>query len=98
MCADSPSMMDKQPVDAVIAIGCLIKGSTMHFEYICDCATHGLMRLGLEKKKPVILGVLTVLNDDQGLERAGIGRNGKAGHNHGEDWGFAAVEMALKAK
>ena len=98
-------MLDQKPVDAVIAIGCLIKGSTMHFEYICDCATHGLMRLGLETKRPgletkrpVVLGVLTVLNDDQGLERAGIGRNGKPGHNHGEDWGFAAVEMALKSQ
>ncbi|KAI3625272.1 hypothetical protein CBS9595_000633 [Malassezia furfur] len=91
-------MLEQKPVDAVIAIGCLIKGSTMHFEYICDCATHGLMRLGLETKRPVVLGVLTVLNDDQGLERAGIGRNGKPGHNHGEDWGFAAVEMALKSQ
>lgn len=91
-------MFDKQPVDAVISIGCVIKGSTMHFEYICDSALHGLMRLGLELKKPVILGVLTVLNDDQGLERAGIGRKGKAGHNHGLDWGYAAVEMALKNK
>ncbi|WFD41657.1 6,7-dimethyl-8-ribityllumazine synthase [Malassezia psittaci] len=85
-------------VDAVIGIGCLIKGSTMHFEYICDCATHGLMRLNLDYQKPVILGILTVLNEDQGLERAGIGRNGQPGHNHGEDWGFAAVEMALMTK
>lgn len=91
-------MLRDQKVDAVISIGCVIKGSTMHFEYICDSALHGLMRVGLETQKPVVLGVLTVLNDDQALERAGVGRQGKPGHNHGEDWGYAAVEMALKAR
>ncbi|KAK7040871.1 lumazine synthase [Paramarasmius palmivorus] len=65
-----------QPFDAVIAIGVLIKGSTMHFDGV-----------------PVIFGVLTALTDDQALERAGIGRGEKKGHNHGEDWGLAAVEM-----
>ncbi|WFD05985.1 6,7-dimethyl-8-ribityllumazine synthase [Malassezia vespertilionis] len=90
------SMIASQAVDAVLSIGCVIKGSTMHFEYICDAALHGLMRIGLETKVPVILGVLTVLSEDQALERAGIGRQGKAGHNHALDWGFAAVEMALK--
>ncbi|PKI84970.1 hypothetical protein MVES_001242 [Malassezia vespertilionis] len=89
-------MIASQAVDAVLSIGCVIKGSTMHFEYICDAALHGLMRIGLETKVPVILGVLTVLSEDQALERAGIGRQGKAGHNHALDWGFAAVEMALK--
>jgi len=86
--------MPSQPFDAVIAIGVLIKGSTMHFEYICDAVSHGLMRVQLDTGVPVIFGVLTVLNDDQALDRAGIGRgqNGK-GHNHGEDWGLAAVEM-----
>ena len=83
-----------QPFDAVIAIGVLIKGSTMHFEYICDAVSQGLMRVQLDTGVPVIFGVLTALNDDQALERAGLGRgpNGK-GHNHGEDWGLAAVEM-----
>ncbi|KAG8963424.1 hypothetical protein FRC03_003013 [Tulasnella sp. 419] len=86
------------PFDAVIAIGVLIKGATMHFEYICDAVSHGLMRLQLETGVPVIFGVLTVLNDEQALERAGIGHGEKRGHNHGEDWGHAAVEMASKAK
>jgi 6,7-dimethyl-8-ribityllumazine synthase len=86
--------MPSQPFDAVIAIGVLIKGSTMHFEYICDAVSQGLMRVQLDTGVPVIFGVLTALNDDQALDRAGIGRgpNGK-GHNHGEDWGLAAVEM-----
>lgn len=89
-------MIEKYNVSAVIAIGCLIKGSTMHFEYICENCCQGLMRVSLDKKKPIILGVLTALNEDQALERAGIGRNGNPGHNHGLDWGRAAVEMVLK--
>ncbi|KAG8746843.1 hypothetical protein FRC10_003365 [Ceratobasidium sp. 414] len=86
--------MPSKAFDAVIAIGVLIKGSTMHFEYICDAVSHALMRLQMETGVPVIFGVLTALTDDQALERAGLGRgeNGK-GHNHGEDWGLAAVEM-----
>ncbi|WWC64082.1 6,7-dimethyl-8-ribityllumazine synthase [Kwoniella dejecticola CBS 10117] len=86
-----------KPFDAIISIGCLIKGSTMHFEYICDAVTHGLMRVQLDTGTPVVFGVLTALNDDQALERAGIGRTEKGkGHNHGEDWGLAAVELATQ--
>jgi 6,7-dimethyl-8-ribityllumazine synthase len=80
-----------QPFDAVIAIGVLIKGSTMHFEYICDSVSHALMRVQLDSGVPVIFGVLTALTEDQALERAGLGTGE---HNHGEDWGSAAVEMA----
>ena len=83
-----------QPFDAVIAIGVLIKGATMHFEYICDSVSQGLMRVQLDTGVPVIFGVLTALTDDQALERAGLGRGDDKGHNHGEDWGLAAVEMA----
>ncbi|EPT04117.1 hypothetical protein FOMPIDRAFT_1114777 [Fomitopsis schrenkii] len=86
--------MPSQPFDAVIAIGVLIKGATMHFEYICDSVSHALMRVQLDTGVPVIFGVLTALNDDQALERAGIGRGESKGHNHGEDWAAAAVEMA----
>jgi 6,7-dimethyl-8-ribityllumazine synthase len=87
-----------QPFDAVIAIGVLIKGSTMHFEYICDSVSHALMRVQLDSGVPVIFGVLTALNDDQALERAGLGRGENKGHNHGEDWGLAAVEMGSHSK
>jgi 6,7-dimethyl-8-ribityllumazine synthase len=79
--------------DAIISIGVLIKGSTMHFEYIADAVSHGLMRLQEELNIPVIFGVLTCLTDLQAEERAGITENG---HNHGVDWGSAAVEMASK--
>ncbi|KAE9397383.1 6,7-dimetjyl-8-ribityllumazine synthase [Gymnopus androsaceus JB14] len=82
-----------QPFDAVIAIGVLIKGATMHFEYICDAVSHSLMKIQVDTGVPVIFGVLTALNDDQALERAGLGKGEKKGHNHGEEWGLAAVEM-----
>jgi len=87
--------------DAIIAIGVLIKGETMHFEYIADAVTHGLMRVQLDTGAPVIFGLLTILNEGQGLARAGLeGGTGKEakGHNHGEDWGNAAVELGVKRK
>lgn len=86
----------KGPFDAIIAIGVLIKGHTMHFEYIADAVSHGLMRVQLDSGVPVIFGLLTVLTEEQGLERAGLGKSGM--HNHGEDWGNAAVELGNKRK
>ncbi|PSR90451.1 6,7-dimethyl-8-ribityllumazine synthase [Coniella lustricola] len=83
------------PFDAIIAIGVLIKGETMHFEYIADAVSHGLMRVQLDTGVPVVFGVLTVLTEDQAKARAGIL---SGSHNHGEDWGLAAVEMAQKRK
>ncbi|KAI1828701.1 6,7-dimethyl-8-ribityllumazine synthase [Xylaria intraflava] len=82
-----------RPFDAIIAIGVLIKGETMHFEYIADAVSQGLMRVGLDLGVPVIFGVLTVLNDEQAKARAGLGAGS---HNHGEDWGLAAVELGVK--
>lgn len=67
----------------------------MHFEYIADAVSHGLMRVQLDMQVPVVFGLLTVLNAEQGKMRAGIG---EGGHNHGEDWGSAAVELAVKRR
>lgn len=86
----------KKAFDAIIAIGVLIKGATMHFEYIADAVSHGLMRVQLDSGVPVIFGLLTVLTEEQGLERAGLGSSGM--HNHGEDWGSAAVELGVKRR
>ncbi|KAH8117036.1 dimethylribityllumazine synthase [Phellopilus nigrolimitatus] len=96
--APTSASASSQPFDAVIAIGVLIKGSTMHFEYICDAVSHALMRLQMDSGVPVIFGVLTALSDDQALERAGIGRGEAKGHNHGEDWALAAIEMGSQGK
>ncbi|KAJ1882649.1 lumazine synthase [Coemansia sp. RSA 1722] len=94
---NTPKVGDEKsgPFDAAICIGVLIKGSTMHFEYIADAVSHGLMRVGLDTNVPVVFGVLTCLTDEQAMQRAGIGKGSDKGHNHGEDWGTAAVEMAL---
>ncbi|PWN37133.1 putative RIB4-6,7-dimethyl-8-ribityllumazine synthase [Meira miltonrushii] len=93
--AGSSNTASKKAFDAVISIGVLIKGSTMHFEYISESCCHGLMRVGLDTGVPVILGVLTALTEEQALERCGLGNSAKK-HNHGEDWASAAVEMASK--
>ena len=79
------------PLDAVVCVGCLIKGKTMHFEYICEAVTQGIMRLGLDTGVPVLFGVLTCLTDEQALARAGLT---EGGHNHGVDWAQGLVEMA----
>ncbi|KAM3066836.1 lumazine synthase [Clarireedia jacksonii] len=93
----STSQASTAPFDAIVAIGCLIKGETMHFEYIADAVSHGLMRLQLDTGIPLIFGLLTVLTEEQALMRAGVGTKEK-GHNHGEDWGSAAVELGVKRK
>jgi 6,7-dimethyl-8-ribityllumazine synthase len=76
-------------VDAIITAGVLIKGDTMHFEYICDAVSKGIMNVGIQTNTPVIFGVLTCLNEDQVIARS------SADNNHGYDWGKTAVEMAL---
>ncbi|KAJ1665809.1 lumazine synthase [Coemansia sp. RSA 1813] len=83
------------PFDAAICVGVLIKGSTMHFEYISEAVTHGIMRVGLDTGVPTVFGVLTCMTDEQALQRAGMGTGNNKGHNHGSDWGTAAVDMAL---
>jgi len=75
-------------VDAVICIGCVIQGDTPHFDYICQGVTQGIMQLNTETEVPVIFGVLTVLNQEQALERAG-GQHG----NKGEEAAFTALKM-----
>lgn len=88
----------KGPFSAAVAIGVLIKGSTQHFEYISESVSHGLMRVQLDTGVPVIYGVLNCNTDEQALVRAGVGKGETKGHNHGEDWGAAAVELAVKTK
>ena len=75
--------------DAVICLGCLIKGDTMHFEYIADAATRGIADVGLATGVPVAFGVLTPLTDEQAEIRARPGAG-----NKGREAAAAAVEMA----
>ena len=90
-----PPPVNTQTFDAVICIGVLIKGSTMHFEYISNAVSNGIMKVGLETGIPCVFGVLTCLTDEQALERSGLGTSEKK-HNHGIDWGHCAVELAVK--
>ena len=84
-----------KPFDAIVAIGVLIKGETMHFEYIAASVSDGLMRAQDHMGTPVVFGVLTVLNEQQGLVRAGLQSGGE---NLGREWGRAAVEMGSKRR
>lgn len=79
--------MDKY--DGIIALGCVIRGGTPHFEYVAGEATRGLGIVARESSIPVSLGVLTTDTVDQALERAGT----KAG-NKGWDAALSALEMA----
>jgi 6,7-dimethyl-8-ribityllumazine synthase len=76
-------------VDAIVCCGVLIKGDTMHFEYICDAVSTGIMNIGLQTSTPCIFGVLTCLNEEQ-VKKRSTGSN-----NHGIGWGKTAVEMAI---
>ena len=67
----------------------------MHFEYIADAVSQGLMRVQLDSGVPVIFGLLTVLNEEQAKARAGIV---SGSHNHGDDWGLAAVELGVRRR
>ena len=75
--------------DAVVCLGCLIKGDTMHFEYLAEAVSQGLSRVALDSGVPVAFGVLTTLTDEQALERARPGDG-----NKGAEVARAAIEMA----
>jgi 6,7-dimethyl-8-ribityllumazine synthase len=77
----------KKPA-AFIALGCIIKGDTPHFEYVCRAVTDGIVALNLQLPVPVIFGVLTVDNPDQARERIG----GLHGHK-GEEAAETAIKM-----
>ncbi len=76
-------------VDAVICLGCLIKGETMHFEYIAAAAAQGIMDVSTATGVPVTFGLLTALTDEQAAQRAAPGPA-----NKGREAARAAVEMA----
>ncbi|CAM9188639.1 unnamed protein product [Chrysoparadoxa australica] len=78
-----------QTVDAIVCLGCLIKGETMHFEYIADAVSKGIMDVNLSSSVPVVFGVLTTLDEEQAVKRS------KGDNNHGISWGKTAVEMGL---
>ncbi len=78
----------KKKPDAFIALGCVIRGGTPHFEYVCKAVTEGVLHLNLHLPVPTIFGLLTVENEHQATERIG----GKHGHR-GEESAMAALKM-----
>lgn len=74
--------------DAFIALGCVIKGDTPHFDYVCQTVTDGILQLNLKLPIPTIFGVLTVNNQQQAMERIG----GSHGHK-GEEAAITALKM-----
>ncbi len=76
-------------LSAVIIIGCVIRGDTPHFDYVCQIVAQATAELNAQGRAPVVFGVLTVDNEQQALDRAG----GILG-NKGEEAAVAAIEMA----
>jgi 6,7-dimethyl-8-ribityllumazine synthase len=74
--------------DALVALGVVIRGGTPHFDFVCDGATQGLTRVCLDTHMPIGFGLLTVDNEEQALDRAGLA-------DSREDKGNEAVEAAL---
>lgn len=75
-------------LDAIICLGCVIQGETRHFDFICQAAADGIMRVGLQYDKPVVFGVLTTDTQQQALDRCG----GKHG-NKGVEAALTAIKM-----
>lgn len=86
-------LMTNTNVDAVIAIGCVIRGDTPHFDYICEGTTNGLARLNTIQSKPVIYGLITTNDMQQALDRCG-GRLG----NKGDECAVTAIKMIAVSK
>ena len=82
------SALAAQGYDAVVALGVVIRGGTPHFDYVCNAATDGLVRVGLDHTVAVGFGVLTCDNDQQALDRAGL-------DGSKEDKGYEATSAAL---
>lgn len=75
---------------AFIALGCVVRGDTPHFEYVCQSVTQGITQINLNLSVPTIFGILTVDTEEQALQRIG----GAHGHK-GEEAAITAIKMML---
>lgn len=87
------SMINSGQFDAIIGLGCVIRGDTSHYDFVAGECARGLQEVGLATGVPVIFGVLTTEDRQQALDRS----EGPGGHNVGEEGARTAVEMALLA-
>lgn len=81
-------MAKSKKYDAIICLGCVIRGSTSHYDYVCNEVSKGIASVSLNSDIPVMFGILTTENIEQAIERAGT----KAG-NKGYDCALGAIEM-----
>lgn len=81
------ALFKTKKIDAVIALGAVIRGETTHYDYVCQAVERGCTQVQLEYVKPVVFGVLTTENEEQAFDRVG----GKHGHK-----GRDAAETALR--
>ena len=79
--------------DAIICLGCVIRGATSHYDYVCNEVSKGIAKVSLDENMPVMFGVVTTENIEQAIERAGT----KAG-NKGYDCAMGALEMVSLLK
>lgn len=82
----------KKQVEAIIALGAVIRGETSHYDYVCEQVSQGCQRVMLDYRMPVIFGVLTTENDEQALARAG----GEHSHKGRESADCAVIMHSLK--
>jgi 6,7-dimethyl-8-ribityllumazine synthase len=85
-------LSEHKPADAYIAFGCVIRGGTPHFDYVCEAANQSVVELNLTLPSPVIFGVLTLENEEQAWERLG----GSHGHKGKEAAQTALAMMVFK--
>lgn len=86
-------LSNKKDYDAIITLGCVIRGATTHYDYVCSAVTNGVNQANINGNTPVIFGVITTETIEQAIERAGT----KSG-NKGVDCAVAAIEMAHLTK
>ncbi|MDX8394307.1 MAG: 6,7-dimethyl-8-ribityllumazine synthase [Mariprofundales bacterium] len=80
----------EQQIDIIVCLGCIIRGETPHFDYVCQGVTYSLSSLAMRTNAGIGFGILTVENEEQAQERIG----GKHGHK-GEEAALTALEMAV---
>ena len=87
------AMARTKKYDAIICLGCVIRGATSHYDYVCNEVAKGIAKVSLDENMPVMFGVVTTENIEQAIERAGT----KAG-NKGYDCAMGALEMVSLLK
>lgn len=88
-CAEIPYTLQKMAqtkrYDCLIALGCIIKGETPHFDYVCKMVQEGVLRVSLDEHLPIGFGIITANNQNQAIARKSLG----------SDAALAALELAL---